>query len=113
MGPLLVPVLGHLHSSHIVDQAPGSDICAATDLLRDCADPRNAIRGLSAIPSGEEGDKDWDSRAYNMMVVNATKVLNNHIATEINRQFFAYVAIGAVHKPHSPYNYYMDGNPVH
>ena len=98
-----------------MDQAPGCDICAATGLLHDCTDPRNAIRGLSAIPSGGEGDKDWDSRAYNMIVVNATKAfLDNHMAkTKTDKPFFAYVAIGAVHKPHSPPDCYMDGNPVH
>ena len=70
-------------------------------------------RGLSAIPSGGEGDKDWDSTAYNMIIVNETKAfLDNHNATGGDDPFFAYVALGAVHKPHSPPDHYMDGTPV-
>jgi len=70
-------------------------------------------RGMSAIRSSGEGDKDWDSTAYNMIVVNETKAfLDNHMATKAEEPFFAYVALGAVHKPHSPPDHYMDGSPV-
>ena len=69
--------------------------------------------GLSAIRKEGEGDKAWDSTTYNMKVVNETKAfLDHHMENRAADPFFAYVALGAVHKPHSPPDYYMDGTPV-
>ena len=59
--------------------------------------------GRSVIKRFGEGDPTWDSSAYDMIVVNKTRdFIDNHLKTESNNPFFAYVALGAVHGPHSP-----------
>jgi arylsulfatase A-like enzyme len=69
--------------------------------------------GVSMIAKAGEGDKDWDSTAYNMILVNETEsFLHSHFVTRKEDPFFAYVALGAVHEPHSPPDTYIDGSPV-
>lgn len=69
--------------------------------------------GISKIRIAGEGDKNWDSTSYNMIVVNETsKFLKSHFTLRPNDPFFAYIALGNVHLPHSPPTYYMDGTPV-
>jgi arylsulfatase A-like enzyme len=62
-----------------------------------------------------EGSKDWDSTAFNMILVNETiKFIDDHMAdtTTKSKPFFTYVALGAVHIPHSPPDNYLDGTPI-
>lgn len=62
---------------------------------------------------GGEGDANWDSTAYNMILVNeTTSFIHDHIQNRPNEPFFAYVALGTVHIPHSPPNYYLDGSQI-
>lgn len=69
--------------------------------------------GLSAIRTDGEGDPEWDSTAYNMILVNETNAfLDLHMKTRKHDPFFAYVALGSVHIPHSPPRKYLDGSPV-
>lgn len=69
--------------------------------------------GNSFIQRRGEGDANWDSTAYNMILVNKTEeFLDHHMATSPDAPFFAYVALGAVHGPHSPPDKYLDGTPV-
>ena len=69
--------------------------------------------GISMITKAGDGDKDWDSTAYNMILVNETeRFLDTHLSTRSEDPFFAYVALGAVHEPHSPPRKYIDGSPV-
>lgn len=71
--------------------------------------------GTSRIPKNQagEGDKSWDCSAYDMILVNATNdFIDDHLQNRPQDPFFAYVALGAVHDPHSPANYYMDGTPI-
>jgi len=73
--------------------------------------------GISKIQFGEgskgEGDKDWDSSAYNMILVNeTTKFIENHLDSGGEDPFFAYVAMGAAHIPHSPPDRYLNGDKV-
>ena len=73
--------------------------------------------GTSKIAGGRkfegEGAEDWDSSAYNMILVNETKkFVENHLENEGENPFFAYVALGAVHSPHSPPDSYIDGDPI-
>lgn len=71
--------------------------------------------GTSEIPprmSGE-GAKDWDSSAYNMIIVNETMdFINNHLKDDSDDPFFAYLALSAVHHPHTPPNAYIDGSKI-
>jgi Arylsulfatase A and related enzymes len=77
--------------------------------------------GIYDMPHGKskignypgEGDKDWDSTAYNMILVNETiSFIDNHLETSPDKPFFTYVALGAVHIPHSPPDFYLDGTRV-
>jgi arylsulfatase A-like enzyme len=66
----------------------------------------------SVIIRSGEGDPEWDSTSYNMILVNETeKFLDDHIENT-NDPFFLYVALGSVHIPHSPPRHYLDGTPV-
>jgi arylsulfatase A-like enzyme len=66
--------------------------------------------GESYIKTAGEGDAAWDSSAYNMILVNETvSFLDEHIVNKPDEPFFAYVALGAVHIPHSPPDFYLDG----
>ncbi len=77
-------------------------------------------KGSYAMPRGEsiiqfegEGAKDWDSTAYNMILVNETEqFLERHINEHEDKPFFSYVALGSVHEPHSPPDKYLDGTSV-
>jgi len=65
-------------------------------------------RGTSVILKSGEGDETWDSSAYNMVLVNETaRFLDQHLATRSHDPFFAYVALGAVHIPHTPPDVYV------
>ena len=69
-------------------------------------------RGLSMIKLPGEGSDAWDSTSYNMKLVNETKsFLDQHIEEESN-PFFTYIALGAVHFPHSPPYRFDDGSAV-
>mmetsp|Transcript_17088 Transcript_17088/g.32322 ORF Transcript_17088/g.32322 Transcript_17088/m.32322 type:complete len:706 (+) Transcript_17088:94-2211(+) len=69
--------------------------------------------GDSVILRAGEGDVSWDSSSYNMILVNETSMfLDEHYRNYADQPFFAYVALGAVHIPHSPPNHYLDGQPV-
>ena len=90
--------------------------------------------GRHAMPSGEsvigkthsgQGDKTWDSAAYNMILVNETiAFIDNHLIQQEQEKetllsssssptpFFAYVALGSVHVPHSPPDRYLDDSPI-
>lgn len=60
-----------------------------------------------------DGDDDWDSSAFNMIVVNETsKFIDKHMEETPSQPFFTYVALGAVHIPHSPPYHYLDGSRV-
>lgn len=60
-----------------------------------------------------EGDIHWDSTAFNMILVNeTTDFIDQHLNQNSSNPFFAYIALGSVHVPHSPPNNYMDGTPV-
>lgn len=69
--------------------------------------------GVFKIRNPCEGDKNWDSSAYNMILVNETlKFLDDHLEERPSSPFFAYVALGNVHMPHSPPLRYLDGSPI-
>ena len=86
---------------------------AISDVVTWPAGDYDMPRGRSSIKSECDGDKDWDSTAYNMKLVNETNAfLDNHLKTRKDDPFFAYVALGAVHLPHSPPDTYLDGTPV-
>jgi len=71
-------------------------------------------RGTSIINKPGEGDPDWDSSAYNMVIVNETaRFIDAHIVSDRSEDpWFIYAALGAVHGPHSPPNFYLDGAPI-
>ena len=69
--------------------------------------------GESIILKQGEGSLSWDSTAYNMILVNETeRFLDEHIQNRIEDPFFAYVALGNVHIPHSPPISFLDGSPI-
>jgi hypothetical protein len=69
--------------------------------------------GTSRIRKSGEGSQDWDAAAFNMLLVNETeRFLDNHFETRENDPFFAFVALGSVHIPHTPPTVYMDGTPI-
>ena len=71
--------------------------------------------GTSIINEDHEGDGDvnWDSTAYNMILVNETiKFIDEHLDDNPSRPFFSYVALGNAHIPHSPPKKYIDGSNV-
>ncbi len=68
--------------------------------------------GVSGIKAAGEGSPDWDSTAYNMILVNETKAfLDNHVDKDSD-PFFTYIALGSVHLPNTPPYKFMDGTPV-
>ncbi len=89
-------------------------------------DPSQAFfwgSGSHQMPEGEskipkhwpgEGDPNWDSSAFDMIVVEETeKFIDDHLASNRSEDpFFAYVALGAVHDPHSPPDFFLDGSKV-
>ena len=72
--------------------------------------------GQSIIMEGVlegDGDQNWDSTAFNMIVVNETiAFLDGHMQDRASDPFFSLVSLGAVHLPHSPPDKYIDGSPV-
>jgi len=69
--------------------------------------------GKSKIIRPGEGAKDWDSTVYNMILVNETNhFLDRHMRKRPNDPFFAYVALGAAHIPHTPPNFFLNGDPI-
>ena len=69
--------------------------------------------GTSIIRRSGEGSKDWDSTAYNMILVNETeKFLDDHLVNAHDKPFFTYVALGSAHVPHSPPDKYIDGSTI-
>ena len=69
--------------------------------------------GMSIIGRSGEGSDDWDSTAYNMILVNETeKFLDEHLENNSEKPFFTYVSLGSVHGPHSPPYEYIDGTPI-
>lgn len=73
----------------------------------------NMPKGESIIGRKGEGSKDWDSTDYNMkMVHEAKRFIRLHKKKKPNDPFFAYVALGGVHLPHSPPREYSDGSPI-
>jgi len=59
-------------------------------------------RSIIGKESGE-GSNDWDSTAYNMILVNETiDFVDKHLESKPDDPFFAYVALGGIHIPHSP-----------
>mmetsp|Transcript_23261 Transcript_23261/g.28576 ORF Transcript_23261/g.28576 Transcript_23261/m.28576 type:complete len:555 (+) Transcript_23261:54-1718(+) len=73
----------------------------------------NMTKGESKIIQAGEGAKSWDSTAYNMKLVTETKrFIKIHKKKKPQDPFFAYVALGSVHRPHSPPRTYFDGTPI-
>jgi arylsulfatase A len=73
--------------------------------------------GTSKIVKGKsgEGSSDWDSTVYNQILVEeTTRFIDDHMntASTSDKPFFSYVALGAVHRPHSPAGVYLDGTPI-
>jgi hypothetical protein len=69
--------------------------------------------GQSIINIPGEGSRQWDSTAYNMILVNETaRFVDEHLDKREKQPFFAYIALGNVHIPHSPPRHYMDGSKV-
>ena len=67
--------------------------------------------GQSKINTSGQGSPDWDSTAYNMILVNETeKFLDSVVGSE--KPFFSYVALGAVHVPFTPPDKYIDGDRI-
>jgi arylsulfatase A-like enzyme len=102
-------------------QAPPYSFFRDGYLTTNTTDVRFWDRGAYSMPHGMskiqkhpgEGDKDWDSSAYNMILVNeTTKFIDEHLDENLSQPFFAYVALGAVHIPHSPPYRYLDGSRV-
>ena len=73
----------------------------------------NTSIGESVILQAGEGDVSWDSSSYNMKLVNETSAfIDRHLKEREKDPFFAYVALGAVHYPHSPPSHYLNGDPI-
>lgn len=54
-----------------------------------------------------------DSSAYNMLLAKEVKkFIRTNVRKTANKPFFAYVALGAAHIPHTPPIQYLDGSPV-
>ena len=69
--------------------------------------------GTSVISKAGHGSSDWDSTAYNMILVNETqKFIDDHMNNGDDKPFFTYVSLGSVHGPHSPPDEYIDGTPI-
>mmetsp|Transcript_10454 Transcript_10454/g.14774 ORF Transcript_10454/g.14774 Transcript_10454/m.14774 type:complete len:624 (+) Transcript_10454:91-1962(+) len=70
--------------------------------------------GKSKIIVGGEGSSNWDSTQYNIELVKETeRFLDDHQDRRKDDPFFAYVALGSAHIPHSPPRKYLDGSPVY
>ena len=76
----------------------------------------NTTFGDFIIRKAGEGDPEWDSSKYNQILVNETEAfLDEHVANVAKGSsdpFFTYVALGAVHGPHSPPKTYLDGSKI-
>jgi len=73
----------------------------------------NTAFGESIVKFQGEGDPAWDSTKYNQILVNETEAfLDKYLAKGSTDPFFTYVALGAVHIPHSPPYTYLDGTKI-
>jgi len=74
--------------------------------------------GKSKILKDGQGTPDWDSTAYNMILVNETEQFLDRFLDRRKENpgmkipFFSYVALGAAHIPHSPPDKYLNGDPI-
>lgn len=68
--------------------------------------------GLSFIKSSGEGNEDWDSTSYNMILLNETEAFLDKHTDNTGSPFFVYMALGAVHLPHSPPDTFLDGTRI-
>ncbi len=69
--------------------------------------------GKSKISKAGEGSFEWDSTAYNMILVDETEdFIKRQKKHRPEQPFFTYVALGSVHIPHSPPKKYLDGSDV-
>ena len=58
---------------------------------------------------------NWDSSAFNMIIVNETqRFIDNHLGNSdtAEKPFFTYLPLGAAHKPHTPPYHFIDGTPI-
>lgn len=56
---------------------------------------------------------EWDSSQYNIRIIKETiSYIDEHLDQKENKPFFAYVALGSVHTPHTPPIKYVDGSNV-
>jgi len=70
-------------------------------------------KGKSKIKKRGDGSPQWDSTAYNQILVEETiRFIDHHSATRSYDPFLAYVALGAVHGPHSPPDQYLDESTI-
>jgi hypothetical protein len=84
-----------------------------TDMFFYHAHNYSSAEGTTWIKTSGEGDRHWDSSAYNKIIFNETEAfLEDHVTNHAQDPFFAYVALGAVHVPHSPPDRYFDGTPI-
>lgn len=69
--------------------------------------------GLSFIKTTGEGNIEWDASAYNMILANETlSYIDNQEEESPDKPFFVYMAMSAVHVPHSPPDSFIDGTPI-
>merc|ERR1719223_1435416 len=70
-------------------------------------------RGISKIKRRGDGSPNWDSTAYNQILVDETiSFIDRHLEMRSDDPFLAYVALGAVHGPHSPPDKYLDNSTI-
>lgn len=73
----------------------------------------HGISSIRKMKFAGEGSVDWDSSAYNQILVNeTTKFIDDFVASGDDEPFFAYVSLGAVHTPHSPPYLYLNGDKI-
>ncbi len=69
--------------------------------------------GVSAILRAGDGAADWDSTMYNSILVKEMKAfVEEHLRNQPEEPFFTYLALGSVHKPHTPPLKYLDGTSI-
>jgi len=86
---------------------------APEDIVRWESGDYDAPMGISKIPNAPgEGDKDWDSTAWNSIMRDEfVEFVDAHIANRALDPFFAYIAPKALHTPWTP-PYSFDGELV-
>ncbi len=69
--------------------------------------------GVSYIKTDGEGNIEWDSSAYNLILANETiSYIDSQTETRSDKPFFAYMALSSVHIPNSPPDTFFDGSPI-